>query len=29
MLEQQSIKRQYPKILKLQLEICLEIEHNF
>ena len=29
MLEQQSIKMQYPMILKLQFEICLEIGHDF
>ena len=29
MLEQQSIKQQYPMILKLQFEICLEIGQDF
>ena len=29
MLEQHSIKLQYPKILKLQFEIYLEIGHDF
>ena len=29
MLDQQSIKKPYPLILKLQFEICLEVGHNF
>ena len=29
MLEQQSIKQQYPMILKLEFLICLEIGHDF
>ena len=29
MLKQQSFKQQYPMILKLQVEICLEIGHDF